>query len=184
MVGRGGEECVSIFVVCHHSFHLINGYRYVSKLLYIHTKLMIVDDRKVIVSVLLRCSIYLFTGLQMGSANYIFYLVSLVPDLKIQICSPCFIDRIFLTSCSPCSSTYFAICWLNIQSGRMPHRKIYFQRVASFQIVYSLNRFTFTCDNDHRWILKSTSLRVYPPMWHPSRLYIEPTDCKICWGTW
>jgi phosphatidylserine/phosphatidylglycerophosphate/cardiolipin synthase-like enzyme len=71
MVGYrgGGEECVSIFAVCHHSFHLINGYRYVSELLYIHTKLMIVDDRKVIVSVSLRCSIYLFTGLQMGSAN-------------------------------------------------------------------------------------------------------------------
>ena len=32
-----------------------------------------------------------------------------------------------------------------------------------------------------KWI---RSLRVYPAMWHPSRLYIEPTDCRICWGTW
>jgi hypothetical protein len=28
------------------------------------------------------------------------------------------------------------------------------------------------------------SLRVYPAMWHPSRLYIEPTDCNRCWWTW
>jgi len=93
--------------------------------------------------------------------SYIFHLVSLVPDLRFQICSPvmhpitsvpipdsspcqittvwtCFIDRIL---CSPCSPTYFAICWLDIQSGRMLHSRIYSQRVASFQIVYSLNRF-------------------------------------------
>jgi len=142
--------------------------------------------------------------------------VSLVPDLRIQICSPvmhpitsvpipdsspcqittvwtCFINRILLTSCSPCSPTSFTICWLNIQSGMMPHSRIYSQRVASFPIVYSLNRFAFTCDSDwktctensdRRWILKSTSLRVHPTMWHHSRLYTEPTDCKICWGTW
>ena len=44
--------------------------RYVSELLYIHTKLMIVDDRTVIVSTH-RASFltYLFTRLQMGSAN-------------------------------------------------------------------------------------------------------------------
>jgi phosphatidylserine/phosphatidylglycerophosphate/cardiolipin synthase-like enzyme len=49
---------------------LINGHRYISELLYIHTKLMIVDDKKVIVSA---CRVYspviLFIALQMGSAN-------------------------------------------------------------------------------------------------------------------
>lgn len=46
------------------------GCRYVSELLYIHTKLMIVDDKKVIVSESLRLFYIIYSrALQLGSAN-------------------------------------------------------------------------------------------------------------------
>jgi len=106
---------------------------------------------------------------------------------------PCFIDRILLTGCLPCSPTYFSICWLNIRSGRIPHGRIYSQRRAlqyppivtvlctGFPVtVTSKSEFVQWIDN----LEGCHSLRVYPAMWHPSRLYIEPTDCKQCWGTW
>ena len=49
---------------------LVMGCRYVSELLYIHTKLMIVDDKKVIVSESLRLFHIIYSrALQLGSAN-------------------------------------------------------------------------------------------------------------------
>lgn len=42
---------------------------YVSEMLYIHSKLMIVDDRRVIVGVLLQFVIAVLSLVQMGSAN-------------------------------------------------------------------------------------------------------------------
>ena len=105
-----------------------------------------------------------------------------IPDsstCQITTVWTCFINRISLTSCSPCSPTSFAIFWLNIQSGMMPHSRIYSQRVASFQIVYQANRFQNMLGN----MVVKVQTRL---IWHGlgSEIGIEVIGCMTCEQIW